>query len=820
MKKIAIAIAAVAALLLIVGGLGGGWYIHTKLPVRKGNVSLDHLKAAVTVQYDDRGVPHIRAANEADLYRALGYVHAQDRLFQMEMVRRLANGELAEVLGPNMLDADRLFRTLGLREHAKVMIARMDPNSAASQALMAYLDGVNQFQSRHPAPLEFDLLGISKRPFTPEDAAAVSGYMAYSFAAAFKTEPLMTYIRDKLGPSYLDVFEVEGHPEGGLQSLNGALASAQTKPKNDAYKVPQQQALALSENDWSGLNHLARVSRDVLHTAGIGEFQGSNAWVISGKRTQSGKPLLAGDPHIGFSVPAIWYEAHLTTPDFDLYGHYQALNPLALLGHNAQFGWSITMFENDDIDLIAEKVNPANSNQVWQAGQWVEMQQHTENIKVKGAPDTVLTLRRGPHGPIITDAFKEDYGTTPIAMWWAFLETENPILEALYALNRADTREKARAAAEQIHAPGLNILWANARGDIAWWAAAKLPQRPQGVNPLFILDASKGEAEKPGYYNFSFNPQEENPQRGYIVSANQQPGSVVPVPGYYLLPDRAKRLDDALQNNKTRWDMDAAAKLQLNTCNDYPKRVLAGLMPMMEQLTTDPVDRAFLEPLQKWDGCYESNSVAASLFSQLSYELAKAVFEDELGAQQFNNLLDSPMLDHALPLLAASNYSPWWDNVKTPQKENRYETVRIAWSNTLQHMRKLYGASLLDWTWANTHTLTHVHPLGIQKPFDRVFNVGPFSVPGGRETPNNLSGPVGPAPWAVSYGPSTRRVIDFGSPGKSIGINPVGQSGVLFDSYYSDQAERFAQGGYVRERLYPADISTHTQSTLTLSPQH
>jgi penicillin amidase len=814
MKKIAIALAGVVVLLLIVGGLSGGWYVHTKLPVRKGSLSLDHLTAAVTVQYDERGVPHIRAENEHDLYRALGYVQAQDRLFQMEIVRRLANGELAEALGPQMLDADRLFRTLGLREHAKVMIARMDPNSPASHALMAYLDGINQFQAKHPPPLEFDLLGIPKRPFTAEDVAAVSGYLAYSFAAAFKTEPLMTYIRNKLGPQYLDVFEVDGHPEGGLKSLIGTQTNVAGTPQHPARDI------ALSENDWSGLNHLAQVSRDALQTAGIGEFQGSNAWVISGKHTESGKPLLAGDPHIGFSVPAIWYEAHLTAPNFDLYGHYQALNPVALLGHNAQFGWSITMFENDDIDLIAEKVNPANSNQVWLGNGWVDLQERTETIKIKGAPDSVLTLRRGPHGPIITDAFRENFGTTPVAMWWAFLETENPLLEAFYDLNRADTLDKARAAAEQIHAPGLNILWANASGEIAWWAAAKLPQRPQGVNPLFILDAGKGEAEKLGYYNFSFNPQEENPQRGYIVSANQQPGGVVPVPGYYLLPDRAKRLDDALQNNKTRWNMDTAAKLQLSVCNDYPKRVLGSLLPMLEQLVTDPVERAFLEPLQKWDGCYEANSVAASMFSQFSYELAKAVFEDELGAQQFSNLLGSPVLDHALPMLAASADSPWWDNVKTPQKESRFETVRIAWSNTLQHLRKLYGASLLDWTWGNTHTLTHVHPLGKQQPMRWLFNVGPFSVPGGRETPNNLSGKVGPAPWAVSYGPSTRRVIDFGSPGKSVGINPVGQSGVPFDTFYADQAERFAQGIYVRQRLYPADIAAHTSSTLTLVPQH
>jgi penicillin amidase len=404
-------------------------------------------------------------------------------------------------------------------------------------------------------------------------------------------------------------------------------------------------------------------------------------------------------------------------------------------------------------------------------------------------------------------------------MWWAFLETENPIFEAFYELNRADTRDKAREAVQKIHAPGLNILWASASGDIAWWAAGKLPQRPVGVNPMFILDASKGEAEKPGFYNFSFNPQEENPPRGYIVSANQQPGGVVPVPGYYLLPDRVKRLDDALQNDKTRWNTELAAKLQLDVCNGYARRVLSELLPLMDQLVTDPNERAFMEPLQKWDGCYEPNSVAASLFSQLNYELAKAVFEDELGPVQFKNLLGSPVLDQALPLLLADAKSPWWNNVKTPLKENHYETIRIAWSNTLKHLQELYGTSLLDWSWTHTHTLTHVHPLGQQKPLNWLFNVGPFSVPGGREVPNNLSSNVGPAPWAVTMGPSTRRVIDFAAPEKSVGINPVGQSGVLFDAHYADQAEQFAQGQYVRQHLGAADVVANTQSTLRLIPR-
>jgi penicillin amidase len=291
------------------------------------------------------------------------------------------------------------------------------------------------------------------------------------------------------------------------------------------------------------------------------------------------------------------------------------------------------------------------------------------------------------------------------------------------------------------------------------------------------------------------------------------------VPGYYLLPDRIQRLDAALKVPGRKWDTAAVEALQLDPGNGYGLRVMKELLPVLEQVLTDPIDKDFLEPLQKWDGSYTSDSIAASLFSQFSYELAKAAFEDELGEVQFANLLETPALDHALALLAANPDSPWWDNVDTKKKkESRFETVRISWQNTLQHMRKLYGTTLLDWSWGKTHTLTHVHPIGMQKPFDLVFNVGPFPVPGGRETPNNLSGPVGPAPWAVVYGPSTRRVIDFADASKAVGINPVGQSGVLFDKHYSDQAERYAAGAYVPQYLNDADIAAHTESTLTLKP--
>lgn len=787
-----------ALLVLLVGGLAA-WYLYPRLPQRSGSMDIHGLSAAVTVRYDERGVPHIRADNEADLYRALGYVHAQDRLFQMEIVRRLANGELAEILGPDLVETDSLFRTLGLRDHAQRYAQAMDKNSPAYKALLAYLDGINQYQDSHRPPIEFDLLGIPQHPFKPEDTIAVSGYLAYSFAAAFKTEPVMTYIRDKLGPDYLRVFDTEWHAQGVVD------------PK-----------LALSKDDWSQLAQLSRVSHQATALAGLPFFQGSNAWAVSGRNTASGKPLLAGDPHIGFSVPAVWYEAHLSMPGFELYGHYQALNPVALLGHNSQFGWSLTMFENDDIDLVAEKVNPENPKQVWYRDQWVDLSERSETIEVKGKAPVKLMVRSSPQGPIITDAFKDALGKRPVSMWWTFLHTENPILDALYELNRADTRDKARSAASKIHAPGLNIVWANAAGDIGWWAAAKLPIRPAGVNPMFILDGSKGEADKLGYYNFDFNPQEENPARGYIASANHQPlpSSGVPVPGYYLLPDRIQRLDAALKMPDRKWDIEATKTLQLDSGNGYAPRVLKALLPVLDQVVTDANDRAFLEPLTKWDGDYTRDSIGATLFAQMMYELAKEAMEDELGEVQFQNLLETPAMDHALALLAADANSPWWDNVDTKQKENRYETMRIVWSKTLQHLKTKYGSSLLEWRWGAAHTLTHGHPLGMQKPLNLLFNVGPFPVPGGRETPNNLSGPIGPAPWSVTYGPSTRRIIDFADASKAVGINPVGQSGVLFDRHYADQAERHAEGIYVPQHLSEADVNANTRSTLTLRPAH
>lgn len=788
------------SVLIVCSALAVTWYVQDKLPKRSGNLHLTELTAAVDVRYDERGVAHIQAQNELDAYRALGYVQAQDRLFQMEIMRRLARGELSEILGEKTVKLDRLFRTLRLHEHAQQYVQTIDQNAPPAQALQAYLDGINQFQAQGSKPVEFDLLGITPRPYTMEDTISIAGYLAYSFAAAFRTEPTLSYIRQQLGDDYLAIFDLKVPSAGAL---------------------PHTAQPSLTTGDWSLLHSVAQLSQEALFAAALPQFEGSNAWVLDGSKTASGKPLLAGDPHISFSVPAVWYEAHLQTPDFELYGHFQALNPFALLGHNQEFGWSVTMFQNDDLDLISLKTNPEDPKQVWQNNQWQTLDSQTQWIAIKDQEPQELILHRSAYGPIINDILSKHSSATPIAMWWSFLETENPILDAFYELNRANTLDKARQAASKIHAPGLNIVWANTQGDIAWWAAAKMPIRDKSAQPAFILDSQSANSKKYGFYPFSDNPQEENPARGYIVSANFLPASPnkVPLPGYYNLADRGAQLIEQLGQADTQWDTQNSQAVQLGNRTGYAQRLLSPLIEDLRASARGNEEEQLIHQLSTWQGDYPLDSYLPSLFTEFTQQLLQAAMLDELGDTVFANLLRTRIIDSALPLLAADPQSPWWNNRVNGEQQTRQQVVAQAWRATLLHLRSTFGSDPHDWRWGKAHTLTHKHPLGQQSPLDSLFNIGSFAAPGGHEIPNNLSSGYGSAPWAVEYGPSTRRIIDFAAPEKSLGINPVGQSGVRFDRHYADQAQAYMQGHYFQQHLAEEDIQKHTRSTLRLLPQ-
>ena len=279
-----------------------------------------------------------------------------------------------------------------------------------------------------------------------------------------------------------------------------------------------------------------------------------------------------------------------------------------------------------------------------------------------------------------------------------------------------------------------------------------------------------------------------------------------------------QQINSHLRDASIKWDTTNSQSLQLDDQTAYGPRILKDLLPVLRAVVSEASERALLDQLTAWDGRHRLDSIAATLFNQLLYSVAQSAMADEMGAIQFKNLLGTRSLDIAVPRLVADASSPWWDNRATPAVESRADTVKVAWQAALAHLKTTLGPNSAEWTWGRAHTLTHGHALGLQKPLDKIFNIGPFPAPGGREIPNALGQSVGPAPWAVTYGPSTRRLIDFADASKSLGINPVGQSGVWFDAHYKDQAARYIQGQYVRQWLSVPDVDANTRSILTLTP--
>jgi len=322
-------------IVLVLLAIGISYYLYSLIPNFKGEINIQNLQDKVEVYYDDYGIPHIYAQNDLDAMTALGYVHAQDRLWQMEVVRRIAAGRLSEIFGEEFIEVDKFFLNLGIDQNSKETVAKIDKNTIAYKQTIAYLNGVNDYVNNGKTPVEFTVIGVEKTEFNIEDVYNVFGYMGYGFAMGNQTDPLITALKEKLGSDYIKQLDL-------VIDTNSQLI--QTSPKQ---QISEETAVSLSQ-----------ITQTVFDKASIPPFVGSNSWVLAPEKTKNNKVIFANDPHIGYSQPAVWYQAHITTPTTEIYGFYLALTPFPLLGHNHDMAYGLTMFENDDIDLYLEKNNP------------------------------------------------------------------------------------------------------------------------------------------------------------------------------------------------------------------------------------------------------------------------------------------------------------------------------------------------------------------------------------------------------------------------------------------------------------------------------
>jgi penicillin amidase len=745
------------------------FFLRSKQPQYKGQKEFSILQNDTEVLFDKWAIPHIYTKNEIDAYRTIGYLHAQDRLFQMEIMRRLAKGELAEILGPDLLKYDLLFRTVGIRDIAERLAIKSKDESPSSKAFEAYLAGVNEFISKGPRPIEFQILGIPSRPFEASDSFAIAGYMAFSFINGLQTDPLIAYIDAHLDPTFkTDILPSLSSP----YSLNKKDTEAMTS------------FIMYAEN---------------LAQAPFDAFRGSNGWVMSGEKTRSGKAILANDPHIGYSSPSVWYEASIEYPDFKLYGHYLAGVPFALLGHSDTHAWGLTMLQNKDIDFYTEKRNPNNAKQVWFKDHWENLITRTEKVKIKDQEDHVLNIEISRHGPLIQEVM-ESFKTakSPISLKWAFDDEENDVFNSLYKLGHAAKLNDAEEAVSRIHSPGFNVIYTNAEGDIAWWAVARFPIRPEHTQNRFLLDGSSGKDEHLGHYPFSSHPMSINPSEGFIATANQDPFRKHPyrVQGYYNPDFRYDAIVKQLSSKDSGWTVDELKQIQLHTENESYGDMLSHLLPLIDNDDThkDPLHEAALTLLKTWDWQHSIESQGATIFHEFLGNLIVNIFADRLPEAIFTALRKSNYIHDALVRIVENPKSPWWTDKDS--KDQRKEWVQKAWKTSVHNLEASLGPKPMKWNWGRVHIVTHKHILGQSRFLAWFFNIGPLAANGSVEVPNNFAFHMGSGLHEVNYGPSTRRVIDFINPGESWGINPTGQSGYFANAHYRDQAAMYHQGEY------------------------
>jgi penicillin G amidase len=789
LKKIFLSLFAIIVIVVI----GIASYCYYLKPQYEGVLKIKGIGKETKVYFDEYGIPHIYAENQKDAMIALGYVHAQDRLWQMELLRRIAPSKLSEIFGTKALKNDLFFSGLGIDEASEKAVSQIDKNGKPYLMAMAYLEGLNQYLQEGKTPLEFTLLGIKKEKFSLKDVFNIYGFMSFSFAMAQKTDPLLTDIRNQFGEAYLKDLGID-------YSFN--------KTRLKISKIKQEE-----------YSQISRSITDLLENSPAPPFIGSNSWVIGSKKTKSGKVIFANDPHIEFSQPGTWYEAHISCPDYEMYGYFIAGTPYPLLGHNHQYAYGLTMFENDDADFFQEENNPENTNQYKTVSGYADYKHIKKIIKVKDSTSVEAIIKSTHHGPIINDLIADFKEKKPVSLSWIYTQQPNRILDAVYGLSHAKNINDFQNSIQYIVAPGLNIMYGDTQNNIAWFTSGKLYKLEKGVNPNFILNGYNGIDDKKQFLDYTQNPLAVNPSWNYVYSANNMPEVVegYNYPGYYLPQDRAARIKKLL-DSRNDWDKNLASKMIIDDTSDEFVSTIKEMLNVVNDNFSDQ-EKKGITILKQWNGSHSLDQIAPTIYNKWMYFYLKNTFHDEMGETGFNQFLKTHIMKQTISFQIKNQNSPWWDNIKTKKiKETQTVILNQSFHEAIASLNKQLGDDMESWKWSNVHKIEFKHPLGsvaLLRPF---FNVGIFSIPGSTEVINNTMFFYSDESFhTIKAGPSTRRIIDFSDIENSWSILPTGQSGNPMSKHYNDQTEMFVAGKFRKMKLNKEEIIKNS-SVLIFQP--
>ncbi|WDF02551.1 penicillin acylase family protein [Shouchella hunanensis] len=761
--------------------------IQKPIPQELGTLELNGLSAEVSVYRDDQGVPHIEANNDYDLYFAQGFVTAQDRLFQMDLSRRQASGQLAEVIGESMLDQDRYFRTFGLRRAAEASEAAYDEETYGY--LEAYAAGVNAFMERAidngELPIEFRLAGYEPTPWEPLDSLTIGKYMAYDLSGNWQGQAFRHWLAQHVTEEEaLDL--MPAYPNDGPVILDLAKS----------VPIDIETAFATTTNY---LPH---------------PFSGSNNWVLAGERTASGEPLLADDPHLGLATPSIWYETHLTSPSVNVTGVIFAGVPGIILGSNEDIAWGVTNVGPDVQQLYFEQRHPDNASMFLYDDEWYEAEVITETILVADQEPYEHEITITKNGPLLSEyASFEEEAEYALSMRWTAHEATTE-LQAVLDFNRADNWDTFADALTSFQAPAQNFVFASKDGTIAYRANGLIPIRPDEDDALVPVPGWDPKYQWKGYIPWDELPTIINPESGIISTANNQiVGEDYPyhITHTWAQPYRHQRIIDVLyaSNDHTAEDM---MNLQMDVVNLQAEEFVPILIEALEMSELTDVEQQAVTMLQSWNREDRKEEPGPLLFHFWMDGLTKQLFEDDIPTDLYGLFEGrANIVDEMIRAASQGQPGPWIE------KAGGLDTLAYkSFQQAVERASELQGATPNDWEWGAFHKVVFNHPLAAISPLNYLFNGSPLPVDGSRITVKAAS--YNTDTGVVTNGAGWRGVMDLSDLENTHHLVGPGQSGHVFSDSYHNQREAWVHGDYHVTSIDPT-IYQPTDRHLTLIPQ-
>ncbi len=814
-------VAAVVVVLLVGVAIVGVTVVRRPFPATTGQISVPGLGGKVTVLRDKHGIPQIYADNPLDLFRAEGFVHAQDRFFEMDLRRHITAGRLSELVGPAGLDTDRVIRVLGWRRVAEQELPTLKPETR--QYLQAYADGVNAYIDRAGSTskmsLEYVVLGQKVKdyhvePWTPADSLAWLKAMAWDLRGDYDSELMRARLASRMSLGQVnDLFPPYPYAQHQpiLSAKDWSPGQGAGPGAGAASAVPTAASAVTGHAATSAYAGVERALAAVPVSVGRGDGIGSNSWVVGAGKSTTGKPLLANDPHLGVSIPSIWYQVGLhcrtvgPSCPFDVAGFSFSGLPGVVIGHNDRVAWGFTNLGPDVSDFFLEQVR---GDRYLRDGRYVPLKTELETIKVAGKGDVTITVRSTVHGPLLSDAIPDvasagqsapvngraTAGSYAVALQWTGL-VPNQTADAIFGLNTAQDFEQFRAAARQFAVPAQNLVYADTDGHIGYQAPGLVPVRSRYMN------APPGYWPRPGWVSawdwkgwvpFDEMPHTYDPPEGIIVTANQAvTASTTP----FLTTEwdygfRAQRIRDLLEKKDKISPADMAA-IQGDTRNDFAPTLVKALLGI--DLEGDHFTKEAQDLLRGWDFTNPANggreAAAAAYYNAVWSDLLDLTFNDELPDDLRANGGDQWM--EAVTELLKKPRSPWWDNKLTPGvTEGASEMLRQAMVEARLDLTKKLGKNPASWEWGKLHRLTFTHQVlggeDVPGAVRWLFNRGPYDMPGGSAIVD-ANGWDASKGYDVDWAPSMRMVVDLSDLDRSRWVNQTGNSGHAFDEHYDDQ---------------------------------